>query len=104
MQKNAFPLRRSNLDKWLLTFVIAKIHSNDKQFTMTDEHFLQKCKDLQTTILQKIGSNGKLPKKIEDFIYMSLNEVDDLMEHYFTYKFPHFFLINKKILIRIFVN
>ena len=61
--------------------------NDDKKFVLTENDFIQFCNQLQTQILDKIGIKGALPDQIDGAEFMMLNEFDELLEYYFTFKF-----------------
>lgn len=65
-----------------------RFNKNDKDgFVLTEKDFAMFCDQLQTQIVDKIGINGALPDQIDGAEFMMLNEFDELLENYFTFKF-----------------
>lgn len=65
-----------------------RINKNGKDgFILTEQDYIVFCEQLQSEILDKIGINGALPDQIDGSEFMMLNEFDELLEYYFTFKF-----------------
>ena len=66
-----------------------RISKNDgDDFTITEQDFIIFCEQYMTSISEKLGGiNGKLPETVDDTDFMMLDEVEDLLENYFTLKF-----------------
>lgn len=65
-----------------------EINKNGKDgFKMTPQDFIQRCNELQVSILEKIGENGSLPDEVDGLKFMMLTEFDKVLENYFTLKF-----------------
>ena len=58
------------------------------QLTLTEKDFHFHCEQIILQISDKLGTDPyKLPDRVDDLEYMQLDEVDELLEHYFTFKF-----------------
>ena len=65
-----------------------QINKNGKNgFAMTPHDFVQRCNELQVSILEKIGINGVFPDKVDGTEIMMLNQFDEILGYYFTLKF-----------------
>ncbi len=65
-----------------------EINKNGKDgFKMIPQDFIQRCNELQVSILDKIGENGSLPDEVDSLNLMMLTEFDEVLEYYYTLKF-----------------
>ena len=56
-------------------------------FKMIPQDFIQRCNELQISILEQIGKNGSLPDEVDSLYLMMLTEFDEVLEYYYTLKF-----------------
>lgn len=65
-----------------------EINKNGKDgIKMTPQDFIQRCNELQVSVLEKIGENGTLPDEVDGLDLMMLTEFDEVLEYYYTLKF-----------------
>lgn len=58
------------------------------KFTLTENDFIFNCEQLILQISDKLGTEPySLPRTVDDVDFMQLNEVDELLENHFAYKF-----------------